>query len=98
MRKEMDLRVDDFVDVDVVASADETASSVKSRHDYILGEVRADTLEVRQSDSAKALGKLVREWSIGDDVFSIGLTIHEKRHTSHRPARHSRVRRRRKSH
>ena len=98
MRKEMDLRVDDFVDVDVVASTDETASSVKSRHDYILGEVRALTLVVQQSDSAKARGELVREWSIGDDAFSIGLRRHEKRHTSHRRGRHSGIRKHRKSH
>jgi isoleucyl-tRNA synthetase len=97
MRKEMDLRVDDFVDVRVVAPTDETSSSVKGRHDYILGEVRAQTLVVQQSDSAKAHGELVREWSIGDDVFSIGLRRHEKRHTSHRRSRHSRIRKHRKS-
>jgi isoleucyl-tRNA synthetase len=98
MRKEMDLKVDDFVDVDVATSADDAASSVKSRRDYILGEVRAGTLEVRQSDSPKARGKLVREWSIGDDMFSIGLSIHRKRHASHRRTRRSRARRRSKSH
>jgi isoleucyl-tRNA synthetase len=98
MRKEMDLRVDDFVNVDVVASADETVSSVKSRHDYILGEVRARTLVVEQSDPAKAHGELVKEWSIGDDVFSIGLRRHQKRATSHPRQRHSGIRKRRKSH
>jgi len=98
MRKEMDLRVDDFVNVDVVASTDETASSVKSRHDYILGEVRARTLVVQKSDPAKAHGELVKEWSIGDDVFSIGLRRHRKRTTSHRRQRHSGIRKLRKSH
>jgi isoleucyl-tRNA synthetase len=98
MRKEMDLRVDDFVDVRVVAPTDETSSSVKGRHDYILGEVRAQTLVVQLAESAKARGELVREWSIGDDVFSIGLRRHEKRPTSHRRSRHSRIRKHRKSH
>jgi isoleucyl-tRNA synthetase len=98
MRKEMDLRVDDFVNVDVVASTDETASSVKSRHDYILGEVRAQTLVVQHSDPAKAHGELVKEWSIGDDVFSIGLRRHQRRPTSHRRQRHSGIRKLRKSH
>jgi isoleucyl-tRNA synthetase len=97
MRKEMDLKVDAFVDVDVIASATDAASSVKSREEYILGEVRAKKLIAQRSDSVKARGELVREWSIGDDVFSIGLSRHGKHSTSHRPIRHSRIRKRRKS-
>jgi isoleucyl-tRNA synthetase len=98
MRKEMDLRVDDFVNVDLVASTDEAVSSVKSRHDYILGEVRAKTLAIQQSGDAKARGELVKEWSIGDDVFSIGVRRHKKRTPSRRQHRSSRIRKRRKSH
>jgi isoleucyl-tRNA synthetase len=98
MRKEMDLKVDDFVNVNVVASTDETAASVKSRHDYILGEVRARTLVVQQSDPAKAHGELVKEWPIGDDAFSIGLRRHQKRTKSRRRQRHSGTRKLRKPH
>ncbi len=88
MRKEMDLKVDAYVDVSLVASTTEAASSLESRRDYILGEVRAKKLTVQQSDGAKVSGELVREWSIGDDIFSIGLSAHKKRpkpsHASHR--------------
>jgi isoleucyl-tRNA synthetase len=97
MRKEMDLKVDAFVDVEIVASTTEAASSVKNRQEYILGEVRARKLVTQRSDSKKARGELVKEWSIGDDVFSIGLSRHGKPSTRHRPSRHSRMRRRRKS-
>jgi isoleucyl-tRNA synthetase len=87
MRKEMDLKVDAFIDVNVVASTSEAASSVKSRQDYILGEVRAKELRVQQSDDAKARGELVKDWSIGHDMFSIGLDTYEK--PSERPRRSS---------
>ena len=96
MRKEMDLKVDAFVDVDMVASTAEAASSVKSRRDYILGEVRARQLVVRQSDGAKRRGELVRDWTIADDTFSIGISRHEKRSTSSRPSHHRHARRHRK--
>ena len=96
MRKEMDLKVDAFVDVDMVASTAEAASSVKSRRDYILGEVRARQLVVRQSDGAKGRGELVRDWTIADDTFSIGISRHEKRSTSSRPSHHRHARRHRK--
>jgi len=97
MRKEMDLKVDAFVDVNVVASTTEAASSVKSRQDYILGEVRAKQLVVQQLDGAKARGELVKDWSIGDDTFSIGLNTHEKHPKPHRPSHHPRARKHRKS-
>jgi len=74
MRKEMDLKVDAFIDVHIVASAAETASSVRSRKEYILGEVRAKKLTIEHLDVAKAHGQLVRDWSIGDESFSIGVT------------------------
>ena len=96
MRKEMDLKVDAFVDVDMVASTAEAASSVKSRRDYILGEVRARQLVVRQSDGAKRRGELVRDWTIADDTFSIGISRHEKRSASSRPSHHRHARRHRK--
>jgi len=94
MRKEMDLKVDAFVDVEISASTGEAASSIKSRQNYILGEVRAGTLGVRLSDGAKPRGELVRDWSIGDDVFSIGLRRHRKRSASSRATRHGRTRKR----
>jgi len=97
MRKEMDLKVDAFVDVEVVASTSEAASSVKGKQEYILGEVRAKKLTVQQSVDMKARGLLVREWSIGDDVFSIGLSRHRKRPAPHRPSSHPRADKRRKS-
>jgi len=73
MRKDMDLRVDAFVDVQVCASTPKAASAVKGRQDYIRGEVRARELAIKYRRPAKAHGQLVREWSIGDDDFSIGL-------------------------
>ena len=84
MRKEMDLKVDAFIHVQIVASTIEAASSVKSRQDYILGEVRAKKLVVQHLDPVRARGQLVREWPIGDDFFSIGVTRHMK---SRRPNR-----------
>lgn len=89
MRKEMDLRVDAFIDVRIVASTTDAASSVKSREDYILGEVRAKKLTIQHLDRVKAHGELVREWSIGDDTFSIGLS---RRSESRAPGRLTRRR------
>ena len=74
MRKEMDLKVDDFIDVHIVASTAESASSVKSRQDYILGEVRAKKVTVEYSEPTEAHAELVKEWSIGNDVFSVGVS------------------------
>ena len=74
MRKEMDLKVDSFVDVNIVTSTAEDAPSLNSRQAYILNEVRAKKLTIQHLDQAKARGQLVREWSIGDHTFSIGLT------------------------
>ncbi|WP_455286442.1 isoleucine--tRNA ligase [[Eubacterium] cellulosolvens] len=87
MRKEMDLNVDAFIDVHVVASTGEASSSVESRRDYILGEVRAKTLTIERLDPVKAYGELVKEWPIGDDVFSIGVSRLKE---SWRPRRSSR--------
>jgi isoleucyl-tRNA synthetase len=88
MRKEMDLKVDAFIDVHVVASTEDAASSVKSRRDYILGEVRAKKLTVQHLEPVRAHAELVKEWSIGDDVFSIGVSrLKEsgaRRRSSHR--------------
>jgi isoleucyl-tRNA synthetase len=97
MRKEMDLRVDAFVDVIVVTSTAESASSVRSRQDYILSEVRAKEVMVQHLEVGKAQGELVRDWPIGDDVFSIGLRRHGRRLEPHRPSRRTRRRTRRKS-
>lgn len=78
MRKEMDLDVDEFIDVHIVASAAETASPVENRQEYIMGEVRANTLLVQSLEGGRALGELVKDWQIGDDVFSIGVTRRNK--------------------
>jgi len=74
MRKEMDLKVDAFIDVHIVASTDEAASFLNKRQDYILGEVRAKKLTIEHLDQVRAHGQLLKSWSIGDDTFSIGLT------------------------
>lgn len=87
MRKEMDLEVDAFVDVQVSASMPEAASAVKSRRDYIRGEVRAKELVIEHRQPAKAHGQLVREWSIGDDEFSIGLSKQKQSRAGNRSAR-----------
>jgi len=78
MRKEMNLRVDAFIDVHIVASAPDGASSLNSRRDYILGEVRAKRLRIEHLDQGRAQGKLVKDWPIGDDTFSVGLTEQEE--------------------
>ncbi len=92
MRKEMDLKVDAFVDIDIVAPTAEAASSVQSRKEYISGEVRARELMVRESDAARGHGQLVRDWSIGQDAFSIGLTRHKEHPISRRPTHHPHTR------
>jgi isoleucyl-tRNA synthetase len=73
MRKEMDLKVDEFIDVHLLTSSPESAATVDSRREYMRGEVRAKTLTIAQGDRARPRGTLVRDWPIGDDVFSIGL-------------------------
>jgi len=73
MRKEMDLEVDEFIDVHLLASTPESAATVNSRREYILEEVRAKTLRIAHSQRTKPRGTLVKDWPIGDDLFSIGL-------------------------
>lgn len=93
MRKEMDLKVDAFVDVHIVASTAETASSVKSRRDYILGEVRAKKVTVDHLEPVKAHAELVKQWSIADDVFSVGVSRIQASRAARRPShrrRHAR--------
>jgi isoleucyl-tRNA synthetase len=102
MRKEMDLRVDAFVEVDVASSSDEAVSSVERREGYISGEVRAKKMTVQHADPPKARGEFVRDWQVGGETFSIGLTQQKalKRPThATRPRRTKKrlVRRRRRS-
>jgi len=73
MRKEMDLKVDAFIDVHIVTPTVEIASSVRSRRDYLTAEVRARNLTIEHLKKIRAMGELVRDWSIGEDPFSIGL-------------------------
>ena len=56
MRKEMDLKVDAFVDVDISASTVEAVSSMQGRKGYIAGEVRAKRLMIHQTDPRKDMG------------------------------------------
>jgi hypothetical protein len=58
---------------------------LESRREYIIGEVRAKELAIQHLDQVKARGKLVRDWSIGDDILSIGLTT-RRGHSHTRPS------------
>ncbi len=72
MRKELNLRVDEYIDVVVYVPQDHK-QYVNSMLDYIKGEVRARSIRV-VDDPKKVEGARVRDWIIGGADYRIGIS------------------------
>ncbi|MCJ7445420.1 MAG: isoleucine--tRNA ligase [Methanotrichaceae archaeon] len=71
MRKELDLRVEDQINVFIELNDERILRLIEAKRDYIAGEVRAINLELAKKMQIR--GKLVKEWAIEDLKFKIGL-------------------------
>lgn len=73
MRKEMDLKVDSFVHVYVVAPSKNEASLLKMKSSYIAGEVRAKQLKITTGEVKVHPPYYTKRWQIDGATFEFGL-------------------------
>jgi isoleucyl-tRNA synthetase len=72
MRKEMDLRVEDKIEVSVRVEDEAVLKLVDTMKDHIASEVRAKHLEMGSVLDVK--GSLVKDWSVEDVEMTIGIS------------------------
>ena len=72
MRKEMDLRVDDYVDVWISAPRGKV-NMIRGEGEYIRQEVRARELKVTASGKVEA--SYVKDWTIGGERYTMGIGL-----------------------
>jgi len=73
MRKEMDLKVDSFVHGYIVAPSPSLATLLKSRRNYIAGEVRAKQLKIAAGEMKVEAPYYTKRWQINGETFEFGL-------------------------
>jgi isoleucyl-tRNA synthetase len=73
MRKEMDLKVDSFVHAYLVAPSEKEAALLKSKRDYIAGEVRARQIKITAGETKVRLPYYTKRWQINGMTFELGL-------------------------
>jgi len=75
MRRQLDLAVEDFIEVDVAVGDTRVCDLIRvTWHDGIADEVRAKTLTIAKSDGAQpaaGTGQLIKDW----DVEGVAMTI-----------------------
>ncbi|MEM3575333.1 MAG: class I tRNA ligase family protein, partial [Candidatus Bathyarchaeia archaeon] len=72
MRKEMDLRVDDYVDVWISAPEDKV-DMIMGEGDYIRQEVRVKGLRIIPGGKVEA--EYVKDWDIGGEKYTMGISL-----------------------
>ncbi|MHC1631412.1 MAG: isoleucine--tRNA ligase [Methanotrichaceae archaeon] len=72
MRKELDLRVEDHIKVDVKIEEDEILYPVQGLKDHIANEVRSQNLKI--GPALNVSGSLVKDWIVEDVEMTIGIT------------------------
>jgi isoleucyl-tRNA synthetase len=73
MRKEMDLKVDSFIYAYLVAPSKNEAALLRSKRDYIAGEVRAKQLKITAVETKVRLPYYTKRWQINGATFEFGL-------------------------
>lgn len=72
MRKEMDLRVDDYVDVWISAPGDKV-DVIRGEGEYIRQEVRVKDLRIIAGGRVEA--QYVKDWDIGGEKYTMGINL-----------------------
>lgn len=72
MRKEMDLRVEDQIKVQVDVDEEPILNLVRGLKGHIASEVRAK--EMAMETSVEVTGSLIKEWAVEDATVTIGIT------------------------
>jgi isoleucyl-tRNA synthetase len=73
MRKEMDLKVDAFVHAYLIAPSPREAALLKSKKQYIAGEVRAKQIKISSGEVKIQLPYYTKRWQIDGATFKFGL-------------------------
>jgi isoleucyl-tRNA synthetase len=73
MRKELDLRVEDKIEVAAKVTDQEVSALMLKLKDYIKGEVRASKLEI--GDDISVRGSLIKEWKVEDTLMLVGIGV-----------------------
>jgi len=73
MRKEMDLKVDSFVQAYLIAPSVKQATLLKTKRDYIAGEVRAKQLKIGTGQLKIQQPYYTKTWQINGATFEFGL-------------------------
>ncbi len=76
MRKEMNLRVDEYVELRIAIQDEETLNLLNSTRSYIMTEVRAKNFSVGRRDRSAETPKeaFVKDWEIDEEVVTIAMT------------------------
>jgi isoleucyl-tRNA synthetase len=72
MRKEMDLRVEDMIEVQVDVDEKEVLNLVRGLKDHIATEVRAKDMMIE--NSFEVTGSLLKKWTVEGVTINIGIT------------------------
>ena len=73
MRKEMDLKVDSYVQAYILPPSSKAASLIKTKRTYIAREVRAKKLTVLTKRTAVNQPFYTKTWRIGEEEYEFGL-------------------------
>ncbi len=72
MRKELNLDIEDFIEVSVLAEDDEVVNLLKNKHEYISEETRAKALDLSTQPKGEKKG-YTKEWPIEGIKFIISI-------------------------
>jgi isoleucyl-tRNA synthetase len=79
MRKRLDLPVDAFVEAYVTVPDPQKLEWLEDERDYLMGEVRAETLHLLRPDQEKPKTNTEENWEIEGRMFQMGLSSKEAR-------------------
>ncbi|MDQ1279807.1 MAG: isoleucyl-tRNA synthetase [Thermoproteota archaeon] len=74
MRKEMNLKVDEYVDVAIKVLEDETLGTLQTVKNFLATEIRAQKLSILQKDLELSGEAYVKEWEIDGETITICIT------------------------
>jgi isoleucyl-tRNA synthetase len=79
MRKRLDLPVDAFVEAYVTVPDPQKLEWLEDERDYLMGEVRAETLHLLRPDQERPKAKAEENWQIEGRTFQMGLSSKHER-------------------
>ncbi len=76
MRKEMNLRVEEYINVDLLAAEEEMVKALNSLRDFIASEIRAKKLVItdKEDEFKPAIEAYVKDWKIDGEIVRIATT------------------------